>query len=53
MVAVDARDCVLGYGVISHEDWYPQGEFYAWVGVFPHVRGHGIGSALYADGLRF
>lgn len=52
MVAVDADGCVLGYGYTAHEDWYPPGEFSAWVGVFPHARGRGIGAALWNDGLR-
>lgn len=52
-MAVDADDQVIGYGVMAHETWFPEGEFYVWIIIEPAWRGRGTGTHLYADALAF
>ena len=48
-VAVDDSGAVVGYGVIVHEAWQPDGAFYVWVGVLPEYRSQGYGHTLALD----
>ena len=53
MVALAESGRVVGYGVIVHEAWQPEREFYAWVGVLPEFQGKGLGRELAQDAYAF
>lgn len=53
MVAVNSQDEVIGYSVTIHEDHYPEGQFYVWVGIDPLWQGLGSGALLCADAESF
>lgn len=53
VVALDERECVVGYGVAAHETWYAPGLFNLWVIVDKAHRDQGTGARLYEDVLAF
>ena len=53
MVAVNPQDEVIGYSVAIHEAYYPDGQFYVWVGLDRSWQGQGGGALLYADAASF
>lgn len=52
-VAVDENDQILGYGMVSQNNWKPGGEFFLWLITDAAYRKQGIGTRLYDDALAF
>lgn len=44
---------IIGYSLVLHESWMPEGRFLVWMIIDPEERQHGIGATFYDEALQF